>query len=183
MARSKAMRRVRRKGFVQRNEHFWSTVLEDQAAGTIASNVIRFSPVVAPTDWVVRAGFTTANLIRIRGHVSVVALTSTPGGCALSYAVIVADGDDASTFNPMTISSYLDHRVVWTRTRHLFQIGDAVNGPVGLQEDNFVVDIKAKAKLKPDDFVYFVTYNQATAIGADVAIRMHAILRALVVVK
>jgi len=171
-----------RRGFVQRNEHFWATVLENDTA--IASNVLRFSPIVAPTDWVVRAGAATATLVRIRGHIDVVADTGATigGGANVAFAVIVVDGDDASTFNPWTLISYQEHDVLWTRTSSVQNVSDDT-GTSSLANVNFAVDIKAKRKLKADDFVYLVTFNAVTAVAGDRGIRMSAIMRDLVVVK
>lgn len=184
MARSKGVRRLSRgKGFVQRNEHFWTTMLEDPAAGTIGVNVLRFSPIVGPSDWVVRAGFTTATMVRIRGHISVISNgnAGAAGGQNVAFAIIVADADDASTFNPMTLISYQEHRVLWTRTWQSFQWGAV--GVVNGHEENFEVDVKVRAKLKPDDYVYLVTFNMPTPLGTDDTLRLHCIMRALIVVK
>jgi len=184
MARSKKLSRVRRKGFVQRNEHFWTSVIEDEAV--IGSGVLRFSGIVAPTDWVTRAGYTTANLVRIRGHWDVrthnVGTPGTAGGNSVVYAIIVVDADDAVNFNPKTLASLNENRVLWTRCKNIFQFGAAANGNEACG-DNFEIDVKAQAKLRPDDFVYMVTYNDGSLIGGDNSLLISGILRALVVVK
>jgi len=175
-------RRGMRKGFVQRNEHFWAAIIENDTQ--VGSNVLRFSPIVSPTDWVVRAGQTTATLVRIRGHVNCgLNNGGNPGGAILGYAVIVVDADDAVNFNPFTLASYLNHDVLWTRTASLGQYGTATEGCLQAT-DNFSLDIKVRRKLKPDDFVYLVTFCAPTVTFAtDEDIRLTAILRGLVVVK
>jgi len=179
------VRRVRRKSWVSRNEHFWSAVIENQTV--IASNIIRFSPIVAPTDWVVRAGQSTANLVRIRGHWSVTsvwgATPGEPGGSSVFYAIIVVDADDAANFNPGALVAYQEHRVLWTRTANLVQFGFASAGPIVAPSDSFAVDVKVQAKLKPDDYVYMVTANFVTPLAGDNSLNITGILRGLVVVK
>jgi len=171
-----------RKGFVQRNEHFWAAVIENDVQ--VGSNVLRFTPIVSPTDWVVRAGQATATLVRIRGHVDVALGTSGPaGGAVVAYAVIVVDADDAANFNPFTLASYLNHDVLWTRVKSLFQFGASTDGPILQPNDNFAVDIKVRRKLKPDDYVYLVTFCAVNGTGSDEDVRLTAILRGLIVVK
>jgi len=152
MARFKKLPRLRGKSFVSRNEHFWSTVLENDVG--VANNVLRFTPIVSPTDWVVRAGMATATLVRIRGHVDVRCDTlATPaGGFNLYYSVIVVDADDAVNFNPMTSQSYIDHDVLWTRCFSIVNASDS-SGSFSQEHDNFALDIKVRRKLKPDDFL------------------------------
>jgi len=180
MARSKGVRRVRR-GFVQRNEHFWTSIIEN--ATDIAPNVLRFTPIVGPTDWVVRAGAATATLVRIRGHISVALdISAAPGGCSLTFAVIVVDADDAVNFNPMTLVSLNENQVLWTRTKQLLYFGDIANG-AQVPEENFVLDVKVRRKLRPDDYVYLVTFNGVTPLAADRNVRLHCVARGLVVVK
>jgi len=182
MARFKALPRLRRKSFVSRNEHFWSTVLENDVG--VANNVLRFTPIVSPTDWVVRAGMATATLVRIRGHVDVRCDTSaTPaGGFNLYYSVIVVDADDAVNFNPMTSQSYIDHDVLWTRCFSIVNASDS-SGSFSQEHDNFALDIKVRRKLKPDDYVYLVTFCAPTGIAGDRGMRLACIVRGLIVVK
>jgi len=175
-------RRGMRKGFVQRNEHFWSAVIENDQQ--IGSNVIRFTPIVAPTDWVVRAGQSTATLVRIRGHVDVgLGSNALAGGANIAYAVIVVDADDAANFSPYTLISYTNHDVLWTRVKSLVQFGPADTAPIAQVSDNFALDIKVRRKLKPDDNVYLVTGCFVTSQTADEDVRLSCIIRGLIVVK
>jgi len=184
MARRKTMRRMRR-GFVQRNEHFWTSILENSVS--IGSNVLRYTPIVGPSDWVVRAGAATANLVRIRGHWDVrTANAGEPGGTGgstLAYAIIVVDADDAVNFNPFTLSSLNENQVLWTRVYQAFQYGLASDGPVPATGDNFAIDVKVQRKLRPDDYVYMVTFNAPTSLGFDNSAVIAGIIRALIVVK
>jgi len=181
MARFKRLPRLR-KGFVSRNEHFWTAVFEADVG--VASNVLRFTPIVAPTDWVVRAGAATATLVRIRGHVDVRCDTSaTPaGGLNLWTNVIAVDADDASTFNPQTSVSYTEHDILFTRVDSIVNASDSSRS-FTQHSISFPVDIKVRRKLKAGDFVYLVTFCAVTGIAGDRGMRLNAVLRGLVVVK
>lgn len=178
------MRKTRRRGNpVSRQEHFWTSVVEDQTQ--VLSAILRFTPIVGPTDWVVRAGYAAGTTLhRIRGHCSVILNNAGAGGAAVSYAIIVADADDAAGFNPNSMTSLNEYRVLWTRTKQFFTSTDLGGSSTwNHNEDNFEVDVKVKAKLRPDDYVYMVTFCNATAIGADEDVRLLYLLRGLLVVK
>jgi len=150
---------------------------------SIGSEVIRFSPIVAPTDWKVRAGNAQANLVRIHGSVSLCA--NTAGGLAafnskLIFAVIKVDADDASTFNPLTSISYIEHDVLWTHVRGYRELNES--GRTTMPDVHFTFDIKAQRKLRSDDFVYLVFYNhQGTTVTG--AMSYSVLTRALIVTK
>jgi len=179
MAARRMVRRGRRRNWVSRQEHFWATAFEN---ASIANNVIRFTPIVAPTDWIVRVGNAQANLVRIHGSVHVRPNYAGSVGARnqnLMFAVIKVDADDAASFNPATSVSYINHDVLWTHQGGIHTLNES-----GARLDNFHVDfdIKAQRKLRSDDYVYLVMYNlQGTTVGE--AVHYMAITRALLVVK
>jgi len=179
MAARRSNRGRPRKNWVSRQEHFW-TVVQDRTV--VANNVIRFNPIVAPTDWVVRAGFSTCTMVRIRGHVSYAWQDATAGGSSIQSAIIVVDADDAVNFNPAALLSYEEFDVLWTRTDILGLQTDAT-GATALSTVSFEVDVKVKRKLKHDDYVYYVFGNNTLTGFGTGDIIPNMTLRSLLVPK
>lgn len=169
----------RRKNWVSRQEHFWTSVRDTVVLGT---NVVRFNPIVAPTDWLVRTGYSTCTLVRIRGHVAIGHSSALPGFSRVASAVIVVDADDAANFNPEAVNSYNEHDVLWTRT-DFYQCPSSGTGVAWIPGLNFEIDIPVKRKLKSDDFVYFVWGNIQYAGLAAITLAPNITLRALLVPK
>jgi len=178
MASRRSKPRGRRTNWVSRQEHFWSVVADGTA---LANNVIRFDSIVAPTDWVVRAGFATCTMVRIRGHVSMAWGDPNAGGSLVRAAIIVADADDA-TFNPAAVASYEEGDVLWTRTDILGFLSDD-SGSAAISVVSYEVDVKVKRKLKRDDHVYFVFGNSTLHTFGTGEIVPNVVLRALLVPK
>jgi len=152
-------RRRARRNWVSKQEHFWSRFAENQQ--TIANGVIRFVPIVAPTDWVVRDGFATCTMVRIRCSYAV-AIDTTSGGnvggsASMFISVVVVDSDDA-TWNILTAASRAETDILWTKTHLLHNVSDE-SGTSVIAKAEADIDIKVKRKLKADDFVYLTAHN------------------------
>lgn len=169
MAARRSGGRGRRRGFVQRNEHFWSGQAVNQAATAIGTTST--VDLVAPVDWVARLGQASAVLVRIRGSF---AFTLTGAGeiGALFAAIMVIDEDEASP-NPSVASTLINEDILWTYCGGLHAPATgAARYPVSVE-----FDVKAKRKLKVQDEVRLIIRNEGNS-G-----ELSMMSRALVVVR
>lgn len=162
---------MRRKSWVQRQEHFWTSSVADRTA-VIAGNLLTF-PVVTGADWSVRIGFATATVARVRGSVSVTPTGATgAAGGAVFAAALVLDQDEAVPSLALA-ATYVEEDILWTAC-------GAINGNSVPDAQNLFhreIDIRVRRKLKPEDQLLVVVQMQGQA-GL-----VSGVLRALVVTK
>jgi len=163
-----------RKNWISRQEHAWTTLLDST---TVANGIIRFDSLVQPTDWIVRIGYATCTLVRIRGHMSFFPASNTSAVASVRAAIVIADEDDAS-FNPVSATEYDEADVLWTW-----------NGYCAASQDNWrgvpetVIDVKAKRKIKRNDYVYLVYANSTAGALNTISIIPNVTVRCLLAFK
>lgn len=156
-------RGMRRKSWVSRHEHLWTAAQANQTALVSAASLV--FPVVAKADWDVRAGYSTATLVRVRGQIACVQ-TAAGAGCVFGYAAVL-DEDEALP-DAATAATYIDEDILATYCYPM-------SGLPG--EARIDVDIKVRRKLRLQDRVILVF--RATGVDFEIS----GIVRALIVVK
>lgn len=159
-------RSFRRGNFVSRQEHMW-TAIYSSGSSVVAATTLSL-PVVSPTDWVVRSGSTHATLVRVRGQFS---FHPTSAANARFAALLVVNDIDEALPNPDAVAAYVEEDVLgaWSGIAGFVAAGD-------ITPFNFVIDVKARRKLRNEDQVTLLVRSPNTGTIAG-----HA--RALIVTK
>jgi len=103
--------------------------------------------------------------------------SNTAAVASIRAAIIVADEDDA-TFNPVSATEYDDNDVLWTW-----------NGYCAASQDNWrgvpetVVDVKAKRKIKRNEYVYLVYANSTAGALNTISVIPNVTMRCLLAFK
>jgi len=162
----------RRKSFVQRQEHIWTAVTVNN--GGLSAGITQALPIVTGADWSVRAGYSTATLVRVRGWLCANTAASTAGQGAIFGTVQIMDAEDA-TPDVSGAANYIDEDILAT-------FGGGITMYVGSEGNHqfpyFEIDVKARRKLRIDDTVYAFVRN----VGGPPA-ELSGVLRALIVLK
>jgi len=160
-----------------RSEYCWTAVTGTMLIMNTGGQQ-NFPVVVMAADVSLGASQAQATLMRIRGWISAVPITSsaeTHGG--IMGAAFVIDDDDSSTFDLTQASTFVDEDVLWQDGENGLLIGSGAAGARSFSVGHKLnIDIKARRRLRSGQSVNIVAQT-ATYATLRVSGAMRALLK------
>lgn len=164
-------RRGFRKNWVSRQEHLW--VVNNTADFSLAAGTVLDGAMVAPSDWVTRAGFEKATYVRSRGWFT--ARATATGGAGAVYMVVLVRAAGQAVLDPSLTATLRDYDVLWTGGGVVAKVAPADESQAVVMP---AIDIRTKRKLTEDQEINF--YVRASP---GVALTLSYAFRSLIVPK